>query len=59
MKTSAKLPAFALGLTAVFGAALGVGNAVGPVGPAAPPAVDSPDSGRPDPDEPTHEGMNQ
>jgi hypothetical protein len=32
MKNSAKLLAFVLGLTAVFGAALGVGNAVGPVG---------------------------
>jgi hypothetical protein len=33
MPTPAKLLAFALGLVAVFGAAVGVGNAVGPVGP--------------------------
>jgi hypothetical protein len=36
MSTPARLAAFGLGLLAVFGAAVGVGNAVGPVGPAAP-----------------------
>ncbi|WNV77689.1 hypothetical protein [Geodermatophilus sp. DSM 44513] len=33
MNTPTKLGAFALGLVAVFGAAAGVGNAVGPIGP--------------------------
>ncbi len=56
MSTVAKLAGFALGLAAVFGAALGVGNAVGPVGPSAPPAVESPDGGHPDLEhEPEHE----
>ena len=41
MSTSVRLAAFGLGLIAVFGAAVGVGNAVGPVGPAAPPAMDA------------------
>jgi hypothetical protein len=36
MNTPAKLGVFTLGLAAVFGAAAGVGAAVGPVGPAAP-----------------------
>ena len=35
MNTPAKLGAYALGLVAVFGAAAGIGTAVGPVGPAA------------------------
>jgi hypothetical protein len=35
MNTPLKLAGFGLGLVAAFGAALGVGNAVGPVGPAA------------------------
>ena len=35
MNTPTKLGTYALGLVAVFGAAAGVGNAVGPVGPAA------------------------
>ncbi len=35
MNTPAKLGVFALGLVAVFGAAAGIGSAVGPVGPAA------------------------
>jgi hypothetical protein len=39
MSTPLKLLAFVLGLAAVFGVALGVGNAVGPVGPAAAPAA--------------------
>src|SRR3712207_1039794 len=34
MSTPARLAAFALGLVAVFGAALGLGSVVGPVGPA-------------------------
>jgi hypothetical protein len=34
MSTPARLAVFALGLLAVFGAAVGVGSAVGPVGPA-------------------------
>jgi len=34
MNTPVKLAAFGVGLAAVFGAALGVGAAVGPVGPA-------------------------
>jgi hypothetical protein len=34
MNTPTKLGAYALGLAAVFGAAAGIGNAVGPVGPA-------------------------
>jgi hypothetical protein len=43
MNTPTKLTAFAAGLVAVFGAALGLGNAVGPVGPAAePPAHEDP-----------------
>ena len=37
MNTPTKLGAFTLGLVAVFGAAAGVGNAIGPVGPAATP----------------------
>jgi hypothetical protein len=41
MNTPLKVAAFALGLAAVFGAALGVGAAVGPVGPAT--ADDMPD----------------
>jgi hypothetical protein len=41
MRTPLRLPAFALGLVAVFGAAVGVGSAVGPVGPAAPPTMDA------------------
>ena len=41
MSTPVRLAAFGLGLVAVFGAAVGVGNAVGPVGPAAPPAMDA------------------
>jgi hypothetical protein len=41
MSIPTRLAAFALGLVAVFGAAVGVGNAVGPVGPAAPPAMDA------------------
>ena len=36
MDTPAKLGAFTLGLVAVFGAAAGLGNAVGPVGPGEP-----------------------
>ncbi|SDG05001.1 hypothetical protein SAMN05660662_0150 [Blastococcus aurantiacus] len=36
MNTPTKLGTYALGLVAVFGAAAGIGNAVGPVGPAAP-----------------------
>jgi hypothetical protein len=39
MTTPVRLAAFALGLAAVFGAAVGVGTAVGPMGPAAPPAM--------------------
>ena len=35
MNTPAKLGAYVLGLVAAFGAAAGIGNAVGPVGPAA------------------------
>ncbi|MDP9427929.1 MAG: hypothetical protein M3Q47_03215 [Actinomycetota bacterium] len=35
MRTPVTLAAFGLGLAAVFGAAVGVGAAVGPVGPAA------------------------
>ena len=35
MNTPLKLATFALGLAATFGAALGVGSAIGPVGPAA------------------------
>jgi hypothetical protein len=35
MNTPTKLGTYALGLVAVFGAAAGIGNAVGPVGPAA------------------------
>ena len=31
--TAAKVGAFLVGLAVVFGAALGIGNAVGPVGP--------------------------
>ncbi|TYP90695.1 hypothetical protein [Blastococcus xanthinilyticus] len=45
MNTPAKIAAFAVGLVAVFGAAVGVGSAVGPVGPAATehsPAAGSP-----------------
>jgi hypothetical protein len=34
MNTPLKLAAFGLGLVAVFGAAVGIGSAVGPVGPA-------------------------
>ena len=34
MSTPARLVAFAAGLLAVFGAAVGVGSAIGPVGPA-------------------------
>jgi hypothetical protein len=34
VNTPIKLTAFAVGLVAVFGAAVGIGNAVGPVGPA-------------------------
>ncbi|HYH25286.1 MAG TPA: hypothetical protein VD834_08085, partial [Blastococcus sp.] len=41
MNTPARIAAFALGLIAVFGAAVGVGAAVGPVGPA---GVDAPAS---------------
>jgi hypothetical protein len=39
MSIPARLAAFTLGLVAVFGAAVGIGRAVGPVGPAAPPAM--------------------
>ena len=39
MTTPLKLAALALGLVAVFGAAVGVGSAVGPVGPTAEEAV--------------------
>ena len=39
MSTPLKIAAFALGLVAVFGAALGVGAAVGPVGPVGTAAV--------------------
>jgi hypothetical protein len=42
MNTPVKLAGFGLGLVAVFGAAVGVGTAVGPVGPA---AEDSPAAG--------------
>ena len=34
MNTATKLGGFTLGLLAVFGAAAGIGNAVGPIGPA-------------------------
>jgi hypothetical protein len=37
MNTPAKIGAYTLGLVAVFGAAAGIGNAVGPVGPAETP----------------------
>jgi hypothetical protein len=55
MNTPVKLAAFGVGLAAVFGAALGVGAAVGPVGPAveettpaeAPPAHDETTPGVP------------
>ena len=40
MNTPLKLAGFALGLVAVFGAAAGLGTAVGPVGPAAATAAD-------------------
>jgi hypothetical protein len=42
MSTPVKLLAFALGLVAVFGAAMGVGSATGPVGP---PVADAPAAG--------------
>ena len=43
MNTPLRLAGFGLGLVAVFGAAVGVGAAVGPVGPAAPgPAETAP-----------------
>ncbi|MDP5182654.1 hypothetical protein QOZ88_08375 [Blastococcus sp. BMG 814] len=38
MNTPAKIAAFAVGLVAVFGAAVGVGSAVGPIGPVEAPA---------------------
>jgi hypothetical protein len=42
MNTATKLGGYSLGLVAVFGAAAGIGNAVGPVGPTeAPHSVDS------------------
>jgi hypothetical protein len=41
MNTPVRLAAFALGLAAAFGAAVGVGSAVGPVGPTAPEAAAS------------------
>jgi hypothetical protein len=41
MDTAAKLGAYGLGLVAVFGAALGVGNAVGPVDQAEPAHADA------------------
>ena len=49
MNTPTKIAAFAAGLVAVFGAAVGVGSAVGPVGPADPdqPAGTSQGTGTP------------
>ncbi|WP_346619124.1 hypothetical protein [Blastococcus montanus] len=44
MNTPTKIAGFAVGLVAVFGAAVGVGSAVGPVGPAS--AEDSAEAGR-------------
>jgi hypothetical protein len=41
MNTPLRLAAFGLGLVAVFGAAVGVGSAVGPVGPAVESSADS------------------
>src|SRR5919112_671097 len=41
MNTPLKLAAFAVGLAVSFGAALGVGAAVGPVGPAADTSADA------------------
>ena len=50
MRTPVTLAVFTLGLAAVFGAALGVGTVVGPVGYATPPAgEESSGSGRTDP----------
>lgn len=40
MKTPIKIAGFGLGLLAVFGAATGIGRAVGPVGPAEPAATE-------------------
>jgi len=40
MNTSLKLAGFGLGLVAVFGAAVGIGSAVGPVGPAVESSAD-------------------
>ena len=45
MNTPIKLAGFALGLVAVFGAAVGLGSAVGPVGPAVADAADGHDMG--------------
>jgi hypothetical protein len=45
MSTPARLAAFALGLVAVFAAALGLGAAVGPAGPAAAAPADAHDMG--------------
>lgn len=49
MGTPAKLASFGAGLVAVFGAALGVGSAVGPVGP--PAEESSPAEHRPAPED--------
>ncbi len=38
MNTPVRLATFGVGLLAVFGAAVGVGSAIGPVGPVGPPA---------------------
>ncbi|MBN1093260.1 hypothetical protein JKP75_12250 [Blastococcus sp. TML/M2B] len=60
MDTRLKLAAFGVGLLAVFGAAVGVGSAVGPIGPVGPaPAEVSPTEHAPAPSDgapvPSHE----
>ena len=49
--TAAKVGAYLVGLAVVFAAALGIGNAVGPVGPAGDRAES------PAPDDVGHDGM--
>jgi len=56
MNTPLKLAGFALGLVAVFGAAVGVGNAVGPVGSTADAAAASHDMEADAPHEPAAAG---
>jgi hypothetical protein len=45
MNTPLKLAGFGLGLVAAFGAAMGIGSAVGPVGPVAEPPADTHEMG--------------